>query len=96
MCTGTRQNGTATRGTLQRVAAGLYRYSTSDVYFAHVRIGGKLFRESLKTTDRKIADVSWSTSSAAERKSILAPGKVTLRSLVDRYDALLSRLRIAR
>ena len=25
-------------------------------YFAHVRIGGKLFRESLETTDRKLAD----------------------------------------
>jgi hypothetical protein len=44
------------RGTLQRVAQGLHRHSISGVYFAHVRIHGKLFRESLGVTDRKLAN----------------------------------------
>jgi hypothetical protein len=39
-----------------RVAQGLYRSTTSRVYFAHVRIGGKLFRQSPKTDDPKLAE----------------------------------------
>jgi hypothetical protein len=42
--------------TLKRVAPYLYRYESSGVYFAHVRSGGKLYRESLKTDDRSIAN----------------------------------------
>ena len=41
---------------LKRVSQGLYRSTASSVYFAHVRIHGKLFRASLRTTDRKLAE----------------------------------------
>jgi integrase len=41
---------------LKRVAPYLYRYESSGVYFAHVRSGGKLYRESLKTDDRSVAN----------------------------------------
>jgi hypothetical protein len=41
---------------LRRVAPYLYRYESSGVYFAHVRSGGKLYRESLKTDDRSVAN----------------------------------------
>jgi Site-specific recombinase XerD len=34
----------------------LYKYESSGVYFAHVRAGGKLHRESLKTDDRQLAN----------------------------------------
>jgi hypothetical protein len=46
----------ATQAIRKRIAPDLCRYSTSGVYFAHVRIGGKLFRESAATSDRKLAD----------------------------------------
>jgi integrase len=44
------------RSTLKRVAPCLYKYESSGVYFAHVRAGGKLYRESLKTDDRSLAN----------------------------------------
>lgn len=50
-----RQKSSAGHASLKRVAQGLDRYSTSGVYFAHLRIHGKLFRESLETTDRATA-----------------------------------------
>lgn len=89
---GTRQNTTATRGTLKRVAAGLCRYSTSGVYFAHVRIGGKLFRESLETTDRKIADRKLRDFRRKRAKVDPRAGKITLAALADRYGATLGHL----
>lgn len=41
---------------LKKVAPCLYKYESSGVYFAHVRAGGKLHRESLETTDRQLAN----------------------------------------
>ena len=78
---GKRQNGTGTRGTLKRVAPGLCRYSTSGVYFAHVRIGGKLFRESLETTDRKLADRKLNDFRRSKAKVALRAGKLTLKAV---------------
>lgn len=40
----------------RKVAENLYRHKSSDVYYALVKRGGKQFRRSLKTTDRKLAD----------------------------------------
>ena len=86
------QNAAATQATLKRVASGLYRYSTSGVYFAHVRIGGKLFRESLQTTDRKIADRKLSDFRRSKAKVDPRTGKTTLKALAERYDATISHL----
>ena len=89
---GKHESATATRGTLKRVAPGLCRYSTSGVYFAHVRIGGKLFRESLETTDRKTADRKLRDFRRKQEKVEPRAGKITLSVLADRYGATLGHL----
>src|SRR4051794_3379095 len=89
---GKRQNRTAARGTLNRVAPGLCRYSTSGVYFAHVRIGGKLFRESLETTDRNLAERKLSDFRRSKARVDLRAGKTTLKDLAERFDGTLSHL----
>ncbi len=53
--------GHARKGTFQKVGECLYRYSSGGIYYAFVRHGRKLFRQSLETTDkafakRKLAD----------------------------------------
>lgn len=80
------------RGTLKRVAQGLYRYSTSGVYFAHVRIHGKLFRESLRVTDRKLANRKLAAFRA--NKSNVDPklAKITIAELCHRYAETLAHL----
>jgi hypothetical protein len=40
-----------------KVAECLYRHVSSDIYYALVKRGGKQFRQSLKTTDRQLANV---------------------------------------
>src|SRR6266404_794454 len=83
---------TPTPGTLKRVAQGLYRYSTSGVYFAHVRIHGKLFRESLRTTDRQLAARRF--ADFREKKVKIDPklAKLTIEELCDRYSETLGCL----
>jgi integrase len=44
------------KSTPKKVAPCLYRYKSSGVYFAHVRSGGMLYRESLRTDDRPLAN----------------------------------------
>ena len=39
-----------------KVAENLYRFESSDGYYALLKRGGKQFRRSLKTKDRKLAD----------------------------------------
>ena len=80
------------RGTLKRVAQGLYRYSTSGVYFAHVRIHGKLFRESLGVTDRKLANRKLAEFRANKAKVDLKLAKTTIGELCDRYAETLANL----
>jgi len=58
---------------LQRVAMGLYRRKSSGRYYAAIRRGGKLFRESLKTTDRQMAACSSPKPTATCGSSILRP-----------------------
>lgn len=86
------EDGQSKQGTLKRVAPGLYRYSASGVYFAHVRIGGKLFRESLKTTDRKTADRKLHDFKGDKAKVDSALGKSTLDDLCARYGQTLDFL----
>ncbi len=89
---GKRQNTTGTQGTLKQVAPGLCRYSTSGVYFAHVRIGGKLFRQSLGTSDRKLADRKLSDFRRDKAKIDPLLGRSTLADLCQRYEATLEHL----
>src|SRR5438067_11979142 len=85
-------NSTASRGTLKRVAQGLYRSSTSGVYFAHVPIHGKLFRESLRTTQRQLA--TRRLADFRSKKLTIDPklAKLTLEELCDRYEQTLAHL----
>jgi integrase len=80
------------RGTLKRVAQGLYRYSTSGVYFAHVRIHGKLFRESLHVTDRQLANRKLAEFRQKKLKVDPKLAKITIAELCDRYAETLSHL----
>jgi integrase len=70
---------------LKKVAPCLYKYEASGVYFAHVRAGGKLHRDSLETTDRKLAN----RRLAAFRRKVghIDPklGKTTLAAMCDLY-----------
>jgi len=79
-------------GTQVRVAQGLYRSTASRIYFAHVRIGGKLFRQSLKTDDRKLAERKLADFRRAKQRVDPKLGKTTLAELCDRYAETLSHL----
>src|SRR5437773_12484305 len=85
-------NSTASRGTLKRVAQGLYRYSTSGVYFAHVRIHGKLFRESLGVTDRQLANRKLAEFRSKKLRVDPKLAKLTIAELCDRYAETLAHL----
>lgn len=80
------------RGTVYRVAPGLYRSSASGVYFAHVRINGKLFRDSLETSDRKTADRKLRDFRNSKSKVDPRAGKTTLAELCDQYAETLGHL----
>jgi hypothetical protein len=62
----------------------LYRATASRVYFAHVRIGGKLFRQSLKTDDRRLAERKLADFRRAKQRVDPKLGKMTLAELCDR------------
>lgn len=84
-----------TRGTLKRVAPGLCKYSTSGVYFAHVRIGGKLFRQSLETADRKLAERRLSDFKRKQKRVDPKADRITLAAVCDTYEQTLSRLSLS-
>ncbi|MDQ3546209.1 MAG: hypothetical protein M3429_06790, partial [Verrucomicrobiota bacterium] len=86
---GIHQDQSGQRGTIRKVATGLYKSSVSGTYFAHVRINGKLFRDSLETTDRKIADRRLREFRAKKAKVDQRAGKITLGALCDQYGATL-------
>ncbi len=77
---------------LKKVATGLYRSSVSGTYFAHVRINGKLFRDSLETSDRKLADRRLRDFRASKSKIDNKAGKITVGALCDKYANTLSQL----
>lgn len=89
---GRRQKSRGSQGILKRVAPGLYKYSASGVYFAHVRVGGKLFRESLKTSDRKLAERKLGEFRRSKAKVDRRAGKITLRALAERYEETITHL----
>jgi integrase len=69
----------------RRVAPSLYKSESTGVYFAHVRSGGKLYRESLRTDDRSIANRR--LRELRRRVSRVDPGlsKTTLAAMADLY-----------
>src|SRR3954471_4816504 len=72
---GKQHSQSSSRGVLKRIATGLYRSSASGVYFAHLRVNGKLFRDPLETTDRKTADRKLRDPATENRKSTAAQAK---------------------
>jgi len=71
----------------EHVGERLRRYQPSGVYFAWVRHKGKLFRESLKTTDKITAKRLLREFVAKLEKLDVGAGNVTLTELCDRYLA---------
>lgn len=76
----------------KNVATCLYRYIPSGTYFAHVRIHGKLFRESLHTDDRKTADRKLRDVRRDKEKVDHRFSRSTLADLLNRYDQTIQRL----
>jgi integrase len=70
---------------LKKVASCLYRYESSGVYFAHVRANGKLYRESLNTDNRALANRR--LRDFRRKVSRIDPGlsKTTLAAMADLY-----------
>ena len=67
--------------------SGLYRYAPSGVYHAWVRRRGRLYRESLKTTDRKLAERKLKAFKDRLDRTEPRWGKVTLYSWLKDYYA---------
>lgn len=75
-----------------RVGSCLYRYSSNKVYYAVLKHGGKIIRQSLKTSDRKQADRDLARLKKSLEKVDLSAGKLTLAELADRYLASIEML----
>jgi integrase len=74
--------------------ANLIRYVPSGVYFARLRVGGKLIRQSLKTqvlsvAKLKLADLEKEERSKVERSARLVGAKLTFQDLLTEYLAKL-------
>jgi hypothetical protein len=81
-----------TPNSLRRVSEGLYRNPASGAYFAHFRLNGRVFKESLGTAElpvakRKLRDLR-------QEKEHLDPnaGKQTLREITERHLKLQGNL----
>lgn len=70
---------------LKKVAPCLYKYEASGVYFAHVRAGGKLHRDSLETTDRKLANRRLDAFRRKVGRVDPKLGRTTLAAMCDLY-----------
>jgi integrase len=70
---------------LKKVAPCLYKYEASGVYFAHVRAGGKLHRDSLETTDRKLVNRRLAVFHRKVGRIDPKLGKTTLAAMCDLY-----------
>ena len=63
----------------------LYRYSPNGVYYARIKVDGKEIRQSLGTTDRKLANRNLAKLKQDQRQIDRSQGKLTLRELCDRW-----------
>ena len=73
------------RGTFETVGETLLRYTSTGTYYARVRHGGKLFRQSLKTSDRALAKRRLAAFEKSLEKIAPNAGRVTVAELADRY-----------
>ena len=76
-------------GRLVRVGECLYRYSSNRVYYAVLKHHGKIFRQSfrqsLKTTDRAVANRELKALKKSMAKIEPGAGKLAMGALADRY-----------
>jgi integrase len=68
----------------RKVAPCLYRYRNGN-YYARFKAGGKEFRCSLETTDRKLAERNLAKKKDDQSQIDRSQGKLTLAELCDRY-----------
>jgi integrase len=69
----------------QKVGECLYRYSSNGVYYARIKVDGKEIRQSLGTTDRKLANRNLTKLKQDQRQIDRSQGKLTLGELCDRW-----------
>jgi integrase len=72
-------------GVFQKVGECLYRYSSNGVYYGRIRVDGKEIKQSLKTTDRTIANRELRAFKEKQGQIDRSQGKLTLAELCDRY-----------
>ncbi len=72
-------------GRLVRVGECLYRYSSNRVYYAVLKHHGKIFRQSLKTTDRAIAGRALNQLKKSLAQVDPGAGRLSVSALADRY-----------
>jgi integrase len=80
-------------GTFQKVGECLYRYSSSGVYYARIKVRGKEIRRSLETTDRTFAKRKLAAFKEAQSEVDHSKGKLTLAELSDQYLKTVQHLR---
>lgn len=77
---------------LKRIAEGLYRNTSSGVYFAHFRCKGRVVKESLQTTDPNLAKRMLSDLRRDMSNMDPKAGKQTLREITERDLKLQEKL----
>ncbi len=78
-------------GVFQKVGECLYRYPSSGVYYARIKVDGKEIRQSLRTTDREIAKRALADFKERQRGVDHSKGKTTLAELCDQYGSTLKQ-----
>jgi hypothetical protein len=73
-----------------KVAENLYRLESSGGYYALVKMGGKQFRRSLRTKDRKLADrrlkeIKSVSDDAKMRFQVILPNRFTISAVPPRF-----------
>jgi integrase len=72
------------KGTFRKVGECLYRYSNS-VYYARFKVDGKEIRQSLKTTDRKLAERELKKRKEQQSQIDRSKSKITLAELCNQW-----------
>ena len=75
----------AGKGTFEKVAECLYRYTTNGTYYARVQKDSKEFRRSLKTTDRAVAKRKLADFQREVGRTLPGANRMTVAQLCDAY-----------
>src|SRR5260370_24222070 len=75
---------TSNKGTFRKVGESLYRHS-NDVYYARFKVDGKEIRQSLNTTDRKLAERELKKRKEQQSQVDRSKRKITLAELCDQW-----------